>query len=96
MDPCGLTASLDDCLHPRFFSLPPSLLYSSAGLISFMSGSLSVALSPACPPPISFALSAGSFALLRPSSCVCGSVLVSFVPPALVFLCIRLLRFLSV
>ena len=74
--------------------LSPSLLYSSAVL----GGSLSAAFSQLVPSPLphSSTLSASAFALLRLSSCVCVTLLVSLCPSAPVFLRIRLLRFLSV
>ena len=56
-------------------------------------------MSPPPPPPprpTSSTLSASSFALLHPSSCVSGALLVSLFPSAPVFLHIHLLHFLSI
>ena len=62
------------CIPPRFFFLPCAV----RSIMTFP---------PSCPPPPpSSALSDGSFALFRPSSCSCGSVFVSFLSFVPVFL----------
>ena len=75
----------------RGSSILPSVFLRGSGWFSFC-----CSFSACTSHPPSSAVSASAFALLRPSFCVCVTLLVSLCPSAPFFLRIHLLRFLSV